>query len=173
LSASSWISSEALRAAGKQGPPGVQILQTSFPCDTHGALEARPSAAYDFARRIPMVIGDKLKSLRAQKKVSQGDMEKRTGLLRCYISRVENGHTVPSVETLERLAQALEVPMYRLFTDDGRVEKPDVPLESISQRSAHSKHEREIGAFARIFSRMNDKYRGLIFQMASKMASRA
>jgi transcriptional regulator with XRE-family HTH domain len=120
-----------------------------------------------------MVIGDKLKSLRAQKKMSQGDMEKRTGLLRCYISRVENGHTVPSVETLERLAQALEVPMYRLFTDDGRVQKPNIPMESISQRSSHSKQEREIRAFAKIFSRMNDKYRGLIFQVASKMASRA
>jgi len=62
-----------------------------------------------------MVIGDRLRSLREQNKLSQGDIEKRSGLLRCYISRVENGHTVPSVETLEKLARALEVPMYRLF----------------------------------------------------------
>jgi transcriptional regulator with XRE-family HTH domain len=48
--------------------------------------------------------------------VSQGDIEKRSGLLRCYISRVENGHTVPSVETLEKMARALEVPMYRRFS---------------------------------------------------------
>jgi hypothetical protein len=41
--------------------------------------------------------------------------QKRTGLLRCYISRVENGHTVPSVDTLEKLARALEIPMYQLF----------------------------------------------------------
>lgn len=68
-----------------------------------------------------MVIGDKLKTLREQKNLSQGDIEKRTGLLRCYISRVENGHTVPSVDTLEKLARALEVPMYRLFTDDEHV----------------------------------------------------
>jgi transcriptional regulator with XRE-family HTH domain len=61
-----------------------------------------------------MVIGDKLKALREKKNMPQGDVEKRTGLLRCYISRVENGHTVPSVDTLERMAQALEVPMYRL-----------------------------------------------------------
>jgi len=59
-----------------------------------------------------MVIGDKLKALRAQKNLSQGDIEKRTGLLRCYISRVENGHTVPAVDTLEKLAAALEVPLY-------------------------------------------------------------
>ena len=64
-----------------------------------------------------MLIGNRLKELRESKRLSQGDMEKRTGLLRCYISRVENGHTVPAVETLEKMARALEVPMYRLFHD--------------------------------------------------------
>jgi len=64
-----------------------------------------------------MVIGYRLKELRESKELSQGDIEKRTGLLRCYISRVENGHTVPAIETLEKMARALEVPMYRLFHD--------------------------------------------------------
>jgi len=64
-----------------------------------------------------MLIGNRLKELRESKQLSQGDIEKRCGLLRCYISRVENGHTVPSVETLEKMARALEVPMYRLFHD--------------------------------------------------------
>ncbi len=64
-----------------------------------------------------MVIGNRLKELRESKQLSQGDIEKRTGLLRCYISRVENGHTVPAVETLEKMARAFEVPMYRLFHD--------------------------------------------------------
>jgi transcriptional regulator with XRE-family HTH domain len=64
-----------------------------------------------------MVIGNRLKELRESKELSQGDIEIRSGLLRCYISRVENGHTVPSVETLEKMARALEVPMYRLFHD--------------------------------------------------------
>ena len=62
-----------------------------------------------------MVIGDRLRELRESKSLSQGDIEQRTGLLRCYISRVENNHTTPSVDTLEKLARALEVPMYRLF----------------------------------------------------------
>ena len=64
-----------------------------------------------------MLIGNRLKELRESKELSQGDIEKRTGLLRCYISRVENGHTVPAIETLEKMARALEVPMYRLFHD--------------------------------------------------------
>jgi transcriptional regulator with XRE-family HTH domain len=62
-----------------------------------------------------MLIGNRLRELRESKTLSQGDIEKRTGLLRCYISRVENGHTVPAIETLEKMARALEVPMYRLF----------------------------------------------------------
>src|SRR5438093_12801549 len=72
-----------------------------------------------------MVIADRLRELRQEKKLSQGDIEKRTGLLRCYISRVENGHTVPSIETLEKMARALEVPMYQLLYDGET--PPEVP----------------------------------------------
>jgi len=72
-----------------------------------------------------MIIGDRLKTLRESKSLSQGDIEKRTGLLRCYISRVENGHTDPSVETLEKLARAFEVPLYHLFYDGE--EPPTLP----------------------------------------------
>jgi transcriptional regulator with XRE-family HTH domain len=74
-----------------------------------------------------MVIGERLKALREQKKLSQGDIEKRTGLLRVYISRVENGHTVPSIETLEKMARALEVPMYELFYDGEKPPAPELP----------------------------------------------
>ena len=120
-----------------------------------------------------MVIGEKLKTLRMQKNPSQGDMEKRTGLLRCYISRVENGHTVPSVDTLEKFARALEIPMYRFFTDDEHVTKPNMPVERIPSRAPNSKWEREIRAFAKLLARMSDRSRGLLFHMASKMAKRA
>jgi transcriptional regulator with XRE-family HTH domain len=120
-----------------------------------------------------MVIGEKLKSLRSQKKLSQGDVEKRTGLLRCYLSRVENGHTVPSVDTLEKIATALEVPMYRLFTDEAHVKVPNIPTEIIRSRAANSKQESVLRSFAKLFARMDEKSRGLLFHMASKMANRA
>jgi transcriptional regulator with XRE-family HTH domain len=120
-----------------------------------------------------MVIGDKLKALRAQKNMSQGDMEKRTGLLRCYISRVENNHTVPSVDTMEKMARALEVPMYRLFTDDEHVKKPNIPAEATRSRAVRSKQDGELRAFAKLLSRMDDKDRGLLIHLASKMADRA
>src|SRR5215469_15664645 len=70
-----------------------------------------------------MILGERLRILREGKNLTQGDLEKRTGLLRCYISRVENGHTVPAVETLEKIAHALEVPLYRLFCERGESPK--------------------------------------------------
>jgi len=119
-----------------------------------------------------MVIGEHLKDLRELKKMSQGDVERRTGLLRCYISRVENGHTVPSVETLEKMARALEIPLYRLFTDDAHVKMPGIPTQNIVRRAVNPKDERELRSFAKLFSRMDDKKRALLFHMASKMANR-
>jgi transcriptional regulator with XRE-family HTH domain len=77
-----------------------------------------------------MIIGTRLRKLREERQLSQGDIEKRTGLLRCYISRVENGHTVPSIETLERLGGALEIPLYQLFYEGD--EPP--PLPNLTKR---------------------------------------
>jgi len=120
-----------------------------------------------------MVIGERLKVLREQKKMSQGEVEKRTGLLRCYISRVENGHTVPSVDTLEKMARALEIPTYRLFTDDEHAKKPNIPSQNLPSAAISTKQDRELQVFAKLLSRMNDKNRCLLIHIASKMAKRA
>jgi transcriptional regulator with XRE-family HTH domain len=72
-----------------------------------------------------MIISERLRSLREAKNISQGEIEKRTGLKRSYISRVENGHTVPSLATLEKWAAALEISLYQLFYDG---EEPPKPL---------------------------------------------
>jgi transcriptional regulator with XRE-family HTH domain len=72
-----------------------------------------------------MIVGGRLRKLRQEKGLSQAEVEERSGLLRCYISRVENGHTVPSVGTLEKLARALEVPLYRLFYEGEKPPKID------------------------------------------------
>ena len=119
-----------------------------------------------------MVIGDKLKELRESKKFSQGEIEKRTGLLRCYISRVENGHTVPSVDTLEKMARALEIPMYRLFTDDEHVKKPNIPISN-GEPARNKKQDAQLRPFTKALARMNDKDQRLLLHMASKMANRA
>jgi len=125
-----------------------------------------------------MVIGTRLRSLREERKLSQGDIEKRTGLLRCYISRVENGHTVPSIETLEKLAAALEIPLYQLFYEG---EEPP-PLPNLSKRASTEelaldeetiKENRFFEKVKRLLSKIpNERDRQLVLYMAQKLASR-
>jgi transcriptional regulator with XRE-family HTH domain len=70
-------------------------------------------------RIVPaMQIGTTIRAHRLQRGLSQGDIEKKTGLLRCYLSRVENGHTVPSLDTLSKIAVALDLPISQFFADD-------------------------------------------------------
>ncbi len=65
-----------------------------------------------------MNIGTTIRGYRLQKGMSQGDIEKKTGLLRCYLSRVENGHTVPSLETLQKIAKALDLQLSEFFAEE-------------------------------------------------------
>ncbi len=64
-----------------------------------------------------MILSERLRSIREQKNMTQGDIENRTGLKRSYVSRLEHGRTIPSLATLEKFAQALEVPLYQFFYD--------------------------------------------------------
>ena len=86
--------------------------------------------------------------------------------------RVENGHTVPAVETLEKLARAMEVPMYRLFTDDIHIKKPNLPVSN-GEPPHNKKQDAQLRPFVKALSRMNDKDQKLLLHMASKMANRA
>jgi len=121
-----------------------------------------------------MIIGDRLREMREAKKLSQGDVEKRTGLLRCYISRVENGHTVPAVETLEKLARAFEVPLYQLFFEGNQ--PPEVP-NLLKRKSSDEiawgssgKEARYLSKLRRSLGKANEQDRKLILHMAQKMA---
>jgi len=123
-----------------------------------------------------MVIGDRLRAMREEKKLSQGDIEKRTGLLRCYISRVENGHTVPAIETLEKLARALEIPLYQLFYDgEEPPQLPNLPKRKSSSDIAwgsSGKDARYLNKFRRLLGKMEEDNRKLIMHMAQKMGRR-
>jgi transcriptional regulator with XRE-family HTH domain len=122
-----------------------------------------------------MIIGDRLRELREGKSLSQGDIEKRTGLLRCYISRVENGHTVPAIETLEKMARALEVPLYQLFY--GGEEPPKLP--NLLKRKASAdliwgssgKQAVYLHKLTKCLGKAEDADRKLLLAMAQKMVS--
>jgi transcriptional regulator with XRE-family HTH domain len=122
-----------------------------------------------------MVICDRLRELRESKNLSQGDIEKRTGLLRCYISRVENGHTVPAVETLEKFARALEVPLYQLFYDgDKPPQVPNLLKRKTSDEivwGSKGKDAIYLHKLRKCLSNAEDKDRKILFSFAQKLAS--
>ena len=119
-----------------------------------------------------MLIGERLKALREHKKLSQGDIEKRTGLLRVYISRVENGHTVPSIETLEKFARALEVPIFQLFYDGEKPPAPSLPQFNDGGWGSSGRDARTLGRFRRLLRRTSKADQKLLLFMAQKMSQR-
>ncbi len=127
-----------------------------------------------------MSIGLKIRQMREQKGLSQGDVEKVSGLLRCYISRVEHGHTVPSLDTLERFALALGVPLYQLFCEAGE----GVPAQKATPRkngnqkleeaptNGNGSEDRLLLMLKGLTSRMGQSERDLFLEMAGRLADR-
>jgi len=123
-----------------------------------------------------MLIGDRLRELREEKKLSQGDIEKRTGLLRCYISRVENGHTVPAIETLEKLARALEIPLYQLFYDgDKPPQLPNLLKRKTADEIAWGSSGKQavyLRSLIKCLSKTTETDRKLLLSLAQKLGTR-
>ena len=112
-----------------------------------------------------MNIGETVRNYRLQKGMSQGDIEKRTGLLRCYLSRVENGHTIPSLDTLAKIATAMDLPLAQFFNEhegeNGGKTPPHLAEEEV----------RFLTQIRRYSSSLNDSDRKLVIAMVKKMAS--
>jgi transcriptional regulator with XRE-family HTH domain len=121
-----------------------------------------------------MIIGDRLRAVREEKKLSQGDIEKRTGLIRCYVSRVENGHTVPALDTIEKFARALEIPIYHLLYDGEKPpalpRHPDISSADDMVWGTSTKEVRLLAQLRRLLSRVNERDRGLLLFLAERMA---
>ena len=113
----------------------------------------------------PMNIGETIRNFRLQKGMSQGDIEKRTGLLRCYLSRVENGHTIPSLDTLSKIAGAMEVALSQFFAESGH-SNGSKGLPQLSEDEV-----RFLSQIRRYSVSLNDSDRKLVLAMVKKMAS--
>ena len=116
-----------------------------------------------------MKIGTTIRAFRLQKGLSQGDIEEKTGLLRCYLSRVENGHTVPSIETLAKYAQALEIPLYQLFYDGEEVPKKIKGVDLNGEKLSLGER-REIESLSRKFTKLKKRDKGLVRLLVAKLA---
>lgn len=118
-------------------------------------------------RIVPaMKIGTTIRAHRLQRGLSQGDIEKKTGLLRCYLSRVENGHTVPSLDTLSKIAVALDLPISQFFVDDslGR---------QLNTQKLSDDELRFLSQIRRYSSNLSDGDRKLLLAMVRKFATSA
>ena len=115
-----------------------------------------------------MNIGETIRNFRLQKALSQGDIEKRTGLLRCYLSRVENGHTIPSLDTLAKIANAMDVPLASFFSDRESDGNGNRNLPQLSDDQV-----RFLNQVRRYSSGLNESDRKLVLQMVKKMAASA
>jgi transcriptional regulator with XRE-family HTH domain len=115
-----------------------------------------------------MNIGETIRALRLQKGMSQGDIEKRTGLLRCYLSRVENGHTVPSLETLAKIANSLEIPLGQFFAENSDGNGNGKALPQLSEEQV-----RFLSQIRRYSCGLNESDRKLVLAMVKKMAASA
>jgi transcriptional regulator with XRE-family HTH domain len=117
-----------------------------------------------------MTLGKRLRTLRLQKKLSPREIERRSGLLRPYLSRVENDHTQPTVGTLMRLAGALEVPLYRLFFNGHRPARPAVNGNGRGTWASPRDEARYLSQLCRLLRRMKEPHRELLFSTAQRMA---
>jgi transcriptional regulator with XRE-family HTH domain len=113
-----------------------------------------------------MKIGVTIRGYRLQKGYSQGDIEKRTGLLRCYLSRVENGHTIPSLDTLAKIAEALDLPLSQFFAEEA------LNREMTTQKLT-DEELRFLTQIRRYSTNLNDSDRKLLLAMVKKFAATA
>src|SRR5437016_38654 len=119
-----------------------------------------------------MIIGERLRELRDERGLSQGDIATRTGLMRCYISRVENGYTVPALSTIEKWARALPVPLYELFRDDANDASAAIPADpkKAAAALAQSRADARFWArFRRLLTNTGEKERQLLLAVARQM----
>lgn len=117
-----------------------------------------------------MDIARRLRELREHRDMSQGDIEHKTGLLRCYISRVENGHTVPAIETLEKMARALDLPLYALlYEGKGEAQKAE-EKDDVNDWASHGKGAREFRKFRQAVAGMSAQDRNTFMFIVEKVA---
>jgi transcriptional regulator with XRE-family HTH domain len=118
-----------------------------------------------------MDVGQRIKQLRLERGLSQGDIEKKTNLLRCYVSRVENGFTVPSLETIEKLCAAMETPLYVFFYDGNGT--PPRPPKNIPVTHSKSPAAQIPTEFMKILPKLSERNRAMLLRVAGTMAKKS
>lgn len=107
-------------------------------------------------------IGQVILRFRKEKRLTQMDIARATGMRSAYISRVETGKTVPSVASVERFAAVLGVPLYQFFLD---------PAGQMP-REGDDKGEGLFPLLQGYVHRMEPSERALVLGLAKRLAAR-
>ena len=145
--------------------PRLRLVTLLSMANMHTMLPALPSDPIK-SLSVSMNIGTTIREYRLQKNMSQGDIEKRTGLLRCYLSRVENGHTVPSLDTLQKIARALDLQLSQFFAEE-------LVSKEMSSLNLNEDEIRFLTQVQRYSSQLSESDRRLLLAMVKKFASTA
>lgn len=123
-----------------------------------------------------MIIGDRLRDIREMKNLSQKEVERRSGLLRSYLSRVENGHTVPTIETLEKMARALEVPLFQLFCEGEKPAEPHPVIANGRTRQpvwgSTGKEAYFLRELRKCLGKMDERHRQILLKFTARISRR-
>jgi transcriptional regulator with XRE-family HTH domain len=121
-------------------------------------------------------IGARLREERKARNLSQADLERRCGLPRCRLSWLENGRAIPTLETLEKISDALEIHLHRLFAENqAQSEIILTARDTTRKESGRRGRKNGLRRFAKVrdhFRRMCDEDQALLVFIAEKMASR-
>lgn len=117
-----------------------------------------------------MLVGERLRAVREAREMSQGDVEKKTGLLRCYLSRCENGHTIPSIETLDKWTKAMDINLSQLFAENGEAATPIAALKNGHAPKLNKAAANGLHRIQSAFAKMDDRDIAIVVGLAQKLA---
>ncbi len=86
-------------------------------------------------------IGGKIRDLRQRRRYTLQDLSAKTGLSKPLLSQVENGHVMPPVATLLKIARALEVNISYFFQEEEQEQKVSVTRASERKRLSRRSHQ--------------------------------
>lgn len=94
---------------------------------------------------LAKTIGQRIRSYRTKLGLSQEKLAELSGCHPTYIGQIERGEKNATLESVEKISSALNVPLSKLFEKlgNGEGEERNIPLECYEFLSAKSKEEQE------------------------------
>lgn len=104
---------------------------------------------------IRSAIGERIKSIRKERRFSLEELARRTGFAKSYLSQIENLHREPSISTLAKIAFTLGVDLFFLLGGEAR--QNDEQIVSIVKPSERKTIRRAFGSSGYLYESISFK----------------